>query len=104
MASSTSYDAQVIQEFADRLYAQARTIIAICTIVGVLAGLFVAVAASNAMGDSGGIGAVVGFAFCTALGFAIGKSRAFRQSSADRRWKYPTRVVSLVNPLPLTAT
>ncbi len=75
----TTYDAAVIQKFADRLYARANSIILTATVAGLVigggAGWALGVAANAGVSPAvfGGVGAVL-FGL---LGYSAGSSRAF---------------------------
>ena len=77
---SVVYDAGVIQEFAERLYSQATSIIITSTSLGLIIGAVVGaggaiiVKAANDVGIVAAIGAIVG----GLLGFARDKERAFK--------------------------
>ena len=69
---STQYDPQVLQTFADMLYAQARRLVITGAILGALVVGGVALVAAKS-GVAGIIGALVG----VLIGMALGQSRAF---------------------------
>lgn len=73
--SNTRYDPAIIQKFADRLYAQANTVIVLCSLVGVagggVGGYVVATPATKSTC------AVIGGVIFGLLGLAIGSGRAF---------------------------
>lgn len=72
----TQYDPKVINEFADRLYAQANSIIMTHTSIGALAGCVAGYAAGHGS-DSAGVFALVLGAVGGGMGFSIGKQKAF---------------------------
>jgi hypothetical protein len=72
-----TYDASVIESFAEALYAQAKSIVIRYTILGGLIGFGIGYAiANNARGDGTTVGAVVAVAGAI-LGFMQGQSKAF---------------------------
>jgi hypothetical protein len=75
MAKDVQYDRSVIQTFANSLYAQANSIIAVCTIIGVViggvGGYFVPI--DDMQGILAGGGAII----VGLIGFQIGRQRAF---------------------------
>jgi F0F1-type ATP synthase assembly protein I len=70
------YDASIIQQFADRLYKRASSIVASLTVIGILFGFGIGYALDYAY-DLGTIGLIVGAALGAIIGFAIGQERAF---------------------------
>ncbi len=68
-----SYDAQVIYQFADRLYRQANQAIASSTIIGVLIGLAIGYYLQKSLSLYALVGAVV----LGLIGFVLGTQRAF---------------------------
>ncbi|MBI2813859.1 MAG: hypothetical protein HYX71_06210 [Opitutae bacterium] len=72
---TTKYDPTLIQKFADKLYAQARSIVITCTVIGIIAGGF----AGHFLGDysTRKTYAIIGAVVIGLLGFAIGQARAF---------------------------
>ena len=76
---ATQYDPGIIAEFADRLYAQARSIIVTSTLLGALIGVFPGAAMALSSHDStpGFLMALLGALILGPLGFAIGRARAF---------------------------
>lgn len=73
---TTRYDPVIIQKFADMLYAQARSIVATCTLIGLVAGGAVGYMLSNNPSIKTTY-AVIGAVILGLIGFAIGQSRAF---------------------------
>ena len=72
---TTKYDPAVIQKFADKLYAQARSIVITCTVIGIIAG---GVAGRFLFGYSERTTyMIVGAVIVGLLGFAVGQARAF---------------------------
>jgi hypothetical protein len=76
MAADIKYDPAIIQKLANNLYSQASTIIAVCTLFGLVIGGGGGYVLGEGLGQ-GGIIAIVGAVIIGALGFAIGQSRAF---------------------------
>lgn len=73
-----TYDRSVIQEFADKLYARARAIVVVFTLVGFFVGLVAGGALSNsALRVLGPAGVVVVAVVGALIGLVIGQSRAF---------------------------
>lgn len=74
------YDASVIQEFAERLYSQAASIIITSTFLGLIIGAVMGVggAAIAKATNEVGMAAIIGAAVGGLLGFARGKERAFK--------------------------
>lgn len=68
-----AYDSKIIYEFAARLYKQANSIIAIYTVVGALIGGI----GGYVAGESNSTIALVGAVILGALGFYIGREKAF---------------------------
>ncbi len=77
---SVSYDAAVIQEFAQRLYRQAASIILTSIFLWALAGGLLGLGAAAAARSEGTIGTAVLIGAVTGglLGFALGRERAFK--------------------------
>ena len=76
MARNVKYDRKIIQKFADRLYSQANSIIAVCALIGLVGGALVGFSATPLIGNgttASGIGAVLGLV----VGIVIGIERAF---------------------------
>jgi hypothetical protein len=71
-----TYDVSVILAFTDKLYAQAAKVIATYTIIGVLIGGGVGVAAGNAS-QIGFLLAVLGAVIVGAIAFQLGRDKAF---------------------------
>jgi hypothetical protein len=73
-----TYDAQVVQKFADRLYTRAQSIVISCTLLGLLIGLFFGFGLGQMrIGQAGG---VLGFAIVAlfgVIGYMAGSERAF---------------------------
>lgn len=67
----TQYDPSVIQEFADRLYSKAGSIIRSYTILGIILLGFAGLATGNPI--LGAVGAVIG----GIIGYSMGKEKAF---------------------------
>jgi hypothetical protein len=74
-ASSVHYDPVVIEQMAERLLARARSLLIFYTLVGVLLGVILAVAAST-LTELGGVG-VVGLLLLASIGYALGEERGF---------------------------
>jgi hypothetical protein len=73
-----TYDRSVIQQFAERLYAQARTVIVVWTILGVIAGLIAGATVADAVNTEQVLAfAVVGALLFALIGFKLGQGRAF---------------------------
>ena len=70
------YDAAIIQQFADKLYKRANSIIANLTVIGILFGFGIGYALDRA-NDLGSIALIVGAVLGAVLGYAIGQERAF---------------------------
>jgi hypothetical protein len=72
-----SYDAEVIVQFAERLYKQSGSFAATYAVLGILVGAGVGAAGGSSLGGAAlvvmAIGAVVG----GAVGFSIGQQKAF---------------------------
>ena len=82
MSKPTQYDPNIIQTFADALYARAASIVATCTICGTLFGIvplvIVSITGANKSGESGLIFFLILIALLGGLiGFRIGKAKAF---------------------------
>jgi uncharacterized membrane protein (Fun14 family) len=76
------YDPQILQKFADRLYSQAATEIASCTVLGFLVGAVAGyalakVAAGTVANDYVGACALVVGLIAALVGVLIGRGRAF---------------------------
>lgn len=72
------YDRAVIQQFADRLYAQARRIVVIFTLVGLLVGLAAGAALATSAATPGILVPVLLVVILGAiLGYSTGQARAF---------------------------
>jgi hypothetical protein len=69
----TAYDFSIIQKFADRLYRQASTVIAIYTFFGIVIGF----TGGYVVGDGFGLG-LLGAILFGLLGFWLGRERAFQ--------------------------
>ncbi|MSU63555.1 MAG: hypothetical protein EXS31_14355 [Pedosphaera sp.] len=79
---TTRYDPEVIQKFADKLYASARTIVFLWTLSGMVAGLYVGESLFGRRPQPGTVAnptgpAILGTVSIGLLGFAIGRSHAF---------------------------
>lgn len=74
-ASSVHYDPVIIEQMAERLLARARSLLIFYTLVGILLGVILAVAAST-LTSFGGVG-VVGLLLLAWIGYAIGEERGF---------------------------
>ena len=72
----TQYDPHVIQKLADKLYAQANTIVFLATVAGIVLGGICGYGAGHNQGKSS-VDAVVAGAVLGAIGFAIGRSLSF---------------------------
>jgi hypothetical protein len=74
------YDAAVIQEFAERLYSQAASIILTSTVLGVIIGAIGGAVGAEALKATGaiGMGAIIGAVIGGLFGFSRGKERAFK--------------------------
>ena len=72
MAKTITYDPAVIQEFASRLYGKANSIIATYLVVGLILGSIAGGATGN------GVVIILGALVGAALGFLMGKERAFK--------------------------
>jgi hypothetical protein len=69
--TTTRYDSKILQEFADKLYSQANSVVIICVVIGIIVG--------GLGGFMGGIiVALIGGVALGALGFAVGMSIAFQ--------------------------
>lgn len=83
--ANTEFDAQIIEEFARRLYKRASSMIVSYTAAGILLGL-IAGAAVSMFGtqERGGdqapnaVAAIVGALLAGAMGYAAGQSKAFQ--------------------------
>jgi hypothetical protein len=77
---SVTYDAGVIQEFAERLYKQAASIIFSYTFMGILGGGITCLATAAAMQaqQSYSTAAIIGAIFGGVVGFSRGRERAFK--------------------------
>ena len=75
-----SYDAALINEFAQRLYSQAASIIFISTFLGVLIGALLGVGGASAAKSQGviGVAAIIGAILGGFVGFSRGRERAFK--------------------------
>jgi hypothetical protein len=75
-----NYDSKIIQQFADRLYAKARSVVVNYTILGTIIGLFAGITIAQIPSYSSAMGAVVAIAvsFFGMCGFIIGRERAFK--------------------------
>jgi hypothetical protein len=73
---ATSFDPNVIQEFADRLYKKANSTIASYTLAGLLIGGVIGAGLSHNSGSSAGIIPVA--LIFGGIGYAIGKEKAFQ--------------------------
>jgi hypothetical protein len=72
------YDRTVIQQFAERLYAQARTVIVVWTILGAIGGLIAGAAVADALDSQQTLAFVgVGALLVALVGFKFGQGRAF---------------------------
>lgn len=67
------YDAKVIVEFADKLYAKAKSIVAAYTLFGFLLGCL----GGAAINQTGGLGAVAAL-ILGVIGYAMGTDKAFQ--------------------------
>src|ERR1700732_1193393 len=76
---SVTYDAAVIQDFADRLYREAAVIVFKATFLGVLGGAIVGVsmAAVIQQRQNLGIAAMIGAVLGGLVGYSRGRERAF---------------------------
>jgi hypothetical protein len=76
---SVRYDASVIQEFADRLYREAASIVIKSTIFGALVGAIVLVVLAVVVQqrENLGTGAAIGALLGGLVGYSRGESRAF---------------------------
>lgn len=72
MKKHAKYDHEVIQVFANKLYAQANSIIASSTLAGTLLG-----GIAGYLLLQSPVSAIIGAAFIGLFGFSIGKTRAF---------------------------
>ena len=72
----TAYDPRVIQQFADRLYLEARTVVGLATALGVVVGAFVGYVGGQVSGGMGAAGALTGVCILGLAGLAIGAHRA----------------------------
>lgn len=70
------YDASIIQQFADRLYKKANSIVANFTVIGILFGLGIGFGFDKAYG-LGNVGLVAGVVLGAVIGYAMGQERAF---------------------------
>jgi gas vesicle protein len=77
---SIVYDASVIQEFAERLYSQATSIIFTSTVLGGIIGAIVGAVAAEALKATNAtvMGAMIGAAVGGLFGFSRGRERAFK--------------------------
>jgi len=73
------YDASVIQEFAERLYSQAASIIFTSTFLGVIVGAIAGALSFEALKSTSiGLGAIIGMVVGGLFGFSRGRERAFK--------------------------
>ena len=72
----TQYDPKVIIEFAEQLYSQANSIIATHTAIGAIVGLVFGYIGGRAL-NAAGVGALILGAIAGAIGFSIGRQKAF---------------------------
>src|SRR5262245_13537508 len=75
-----AYDAALIQEFAQRLYRQANSIILTSTFMGAFLGAIVGAAGAGMAGLRGSVGALalLGVAVGAIAGYVRGRERAFK--------------------------
>lgn len=75
-----AYDAAVIQEFAERLYSQAASIIFTSTFLGGVIGALLGLGGAAAAHDQGAIGmaALIGAVIGGLIGYSRGRERAFK--------------------------
>ncbi|MFZ2875057.1 MAG: hypothetical protein WAZ94_11320 [Phycisphaerales bacterium] len=74
----TQYDSQILQKFADKLYARANGIIVAWTLIGLIAGGVGGAFIESAVRTGNGVVIIaVAAVLCAILGFAMGSSRAF---------------------------
>jgi hypothetical protein len=73
---ATSYDPNVIQEFADRLYKKANSTIASYALAGLLIGGLIGAGLSHNSGSSAGIIPLA--LIFGGIGYAVGKEKAFQ--------------------------
>ena len=76
-----TYDATIIQQFADRLYRQAQQVVAVSTVLGLIIGALIGYGLATAATENGGGGAGT-WALVVALvgaliGYAQGTQKAF---------------------------
>jgi len=77
--AKTTYDPAVIEQFADSLYSQAKTVVTTYSALGALFGFIVGFGLASAQ-NTGGSGVMVGGVvalFGLLLGLALGRSKAF---------------------------
>jgi F0F1-type ATP synthase assembly protein I len=73
----TQYEAKIIQEFADRLYSKAKSVIASYTFWGIVLGAFLGFAFGT-YSRTGPLFTIVGMFIVGAIGYSIGKEKAFQ--------------------------
>ena len=72
MGSKVTYDPEVIQEFSDRLYAKAKSIIRSYVVLGIIILGFAGLATQQPI--FGAVGAIIG----GLIGYSLGKEKAFQ--------------------------
>jgi len=74
-----NYDPGVIEEFAARLYARAKTIMLVYGVIGFLTGILIAGGLSVKAGreESNGVLLILAVAIPTLIGVLVGKARGF---------------------------
>lgn len=73
--ANTKYDPAVIQQFADYLYARARSVLVVCVLAAVIIGAVAGAAVGNMANPL--IGILV-FALCIIVGVSIGRELGFK--------------------------
>ena len=74
----TAYDHSVIVAFADKLYAQAATIVATYTVLGAIVGGGIGAGIGTQFPGRGGLIALVAAVLIGAIAFEMGRQRAFQ--------------------------
>lgn len=99
-----SYDPDIIQTMADRLYARARSITALWTLGGALTGFIVAGITATAIESHPAEAPITAGTFFLpiALGYVVGKERAFRLKVEAQKLLVQLQIER--NTAPLTAT
>ena len=102
---SVSYDPEVIQEFAVRLYRQARMAMLTMAVAGAVPGLFVVLASQSTFVEPHNQGAVVGIGIAfmvlgVLFGLAIGRQRSFRLKLQAQTALCQVQIAENTKPLP----